>query len=342
MLYDLSDERADTAESGRADTGELARSLHDHVTALAAAPRHRRCRPTQLSAPRAYVTDRLSAAGWSVRAEEFTVPAGVGLSDAGFPSANLWPLRLRRSFVGTNLLATRGGPITRDTLVVIAHLDSVRNSPGADDNASGVAAILAAASHIPPASGPRNVALILADLEEISMAGSHHLARTLTPGAVLNLESVGYYDPAPGTQKLPPGLSLLAGGLAAEIRDRNSAGDFALVVHRKDSSELARGWAACAQRAGLATVLFQDNRYTGRGYRVERLVDVIGANLDRSDHAPFWNANVPSVMVTDTAPLRNPHYHRPSDTAGTLDYDRLAAVTLATAELAREWQTTSL
>ncbi len=71
--------------------------------------------------------------------------AGVGLSDAGFPSANLWPLRLRRSILGTNLIATRGARISGDTLVVIAHLDSVRNSPGADDNASGVAAILAAA-----------------------------------------------------------------------------------------------------------------------------------------------------------------------------------------------------
>ncbi len=157
-----------------------------------------------------------------------------------------------------------------------------------------------------------------------------------------NLESVGYYDPAHGTQKLQPGLGLIAGGLAAEIRDRNSAGDFALVVHRKDSAGLARGWAAAAGRAGLPAVLFQDNRYTGPGYRVERLVDVIGDNLDRSDHAPFWNAHVPAVMVTDTVPLRNRHYHRLSDTAETLDYDRLAAVTLATIELAREWQTGSL
>ncbi len=60
-------------------------------------------------------------------------------------------------------------------------------------------------------------------------------------------------------------------------------------LHRKDSSPLARGWAGAAGRAGLPAVLYPDNRYTGPGYRVERLVDFIGANLDRSDHAPFWN-----------------------------------------------------
>ncbi len=58
------------------------------------------------------------------------------------------------------------------------------------------------------------------------------------------------------------------------------------------------------------------------------------SNLDRSDHAQFWNVGVPAIAITDTAVLRNPHYHRPTDTPDTLDYTRLAAVTAATAMLA--------
>ncbi len=156
---------------------------------------------------------------------------------------------------------------------------------------------------------------------------------------MLNLESVGYYDPAPGSQRLPPGLGLAAPQLAQQIRDRHSAGDFVMVVHRHDSTPIPRRWAAAAEQAGLATVMHRDNRYTGAGYRLERLVNLIGANLDRSDHGPFWNAGVPAIVVCDTAPLRNRNYHRPSDTPDTLDYQALAAVTTATVSTALAWQT---
>jgi len=115
-----------------------------------------------------------------------------------------------------------------------------------------------------------------------------------------------------------------------------------LVVHRRDSSPIAHLWARSAQDAGLPTVVHQDNRYTGAGFRLERLVNLVGANLDRSDHAPFWNAGVPSVVVCDTAPLRNRNYHRPSDTPDTLDYRALAAVTTPMVAAAHGWQTSDL
>ncbi len=237
-----------------------------------------------------------------------------------------------------NIVATRGAPITADTLLVLAHLDSVRNSPGADDNASGAAVVLAAAAGIPAPSGRRDVALVLVDLEEITMGGSTDLARSVTPGAVLNLESVGYYRCAPGSRRMPAGLGMVAPVLAGQVKARGSAGDFALVVHRPDSTAVASAWAAAANEAGLPTVVHRDNRYTGSGFRLERLVNLVGSNLDRSDHAPFWNAGVPSVVVSDTAPLRNPNYHRPTDTPDTLDYAGLAAVTAATIATAAVWQ----
>ncbi len=337
-------------ETGVAAGAGMVSALRRHVDVLAAAPRNRGADPTHLASARRYVIEQLHAAGWTLTEQPFTTPAGLGVSDAGYPLAHLWPLRIRGPVEGVNIIATRGRPITTQTLVVLAHLDSVRNSPGADDNASGVAVILQAAEQIPdPDSASsadlgsgRDVALVLVDLEEISLAGSTHLATTVTPGAVLNLESVGYYDSAPDSQRLPPGLGLAAPQLVAQIRDRRSAGDFALVVHRSDSAPIARWWAAAAEQAGLPTVVHQDNRRTSAGWRLERLVNPVGANLDRSDHAPFWNAGVPAVVVCDTAPLRARHYHRPSDTPDTLDYHALAAVTTATIATARAWQATGL
>jgi Zn-dependent M28 family amino/carboxypeptidase len=62
-------------------------------------------------------------------------------------------------------------------------------------------------------------------------------------------------------------------------------------------------------------------------------------HLGRSDHASFWNQRIPALMLTSTANFRNPHYHRSTDTPETLDYQRLAAVTLATAATAAQWPT---
>lgn len=327
-----------------ADPTGVAVSLRRHVDVLAAAPRNRNADPGHLTGTRRYVIEQLHAAGWTLTEQPFTTPAGLGVCDAGYPLGHLWPLRIRGPVPGVNIIATRGQPITGRTLVILAHLDSVRNSPGADDNASGVAVILQAAEQIPDPDrsdlhGQGDVALVLVDLEEISLAGSTHLAKTVTPGAVLNLESVGYYDPAPDSQRLPPGLGLAAPRLVDRIRGRRSAGDFVMVVHRPNSAPIARLWAAAAEEASLPIVVYQDERYAGTGYRFERLVNLVGANLDRSDHAPFWNAGVPAVVVCDTAPLRNRNYHRPSDTPDTLDYQALAAVTAVTAVTARGWQT---
>ncbi len=150
---------------------ELALTLCRHVTTLAAAPRNRKADTEHLKAVRDYAGDQLRAAGWSVTTQGFTTSAALGVSDAGYPTANLWPLRVRGAADGVNIIATRGGPITKDTFLVLAHLDSVRNSPAADDNASGAAAILAAATGIPLPPGRRDVALVLVDMADRANPG---------------------------------------------------------------------------------------------------------------------------------------------------------------------------
>ncbi|MFD8818466.1 M28 family peptidase, partial [Streptomyces sp. NPDC059627] len=115
--------------------------------------------------------------------------------------------------------------------------------------------------------------------------------------------------------------------------------DFALVVHRKSSAAAAGVWqrAAAASSAGLPSLLLRDPRPDGVVGLLAGLALPPAGHLGRSDHAPFWNRRVPALMVTDTANFRNPHYHRPTDVADTLDYRRLAAVASATAVTAVHW-----
>jgi len=57
------------------------------------------------------------------------------------------------------------------------------------------------------------------------------------------------------------------------------------------------------------------------------MIERISHHLLRSDHAPFWRQGIPGLMWTDTSEFRNPHYHLPTDTPETLDYEFLAGIT---------------
>jgi hypothetical protein len=123
---------------------------------------------------------------------------------------------------------------------------------------------------------------------------------------------VGYCDPAPGAQIVPPLLGI----------DVPRTGDFLAAVGDGRSRELLDRFAAAARTAvpELAVVPYSA-RLRGWLMPLTRL----------SDNASFWDARYPSLMLTDTAFLRNPHYHRRSDTSATLDYAFMARVTEATA-----------
>ncbi len=143
------------------------------------------------------------------------------------------------------------------------------------------------------------------------------------------LESIGYFDPAPRAQQMPPGFGLLFPDMAREVKQRDGRGDFLVAVHRPNSRSVAARWSRAATSVGLPTVLLEDRRWNGRGQRLTRWINPLTVDLDRSDHAPFWRAQIPAVMITGTAVLRNPRYHRASDTPDTLDYTQMAKATAA-------------
>lgn len=317
--------------------------LRRHVEFLAAEPRSRRRAPRAMERAEAYVRDELAAAGWRVERRPFDVRWQIGSTDRHGHRALALKPRLHRRLSGANLIASlpdRGdGPV----VVVGAHLDSVSGSPGADDNASGVAVVLETARLLAAAPTAPRVVLAVFDMEELGLIGARQAARELVrDGAVrgmICLESVGYFADEPGTQRLPVGFERLFPEASAATRADGYRGDFTLVVHRRSSAAAAELWkrAAAAASPAVPGLLLRDPRPDGLLGLLIGVAVPPANHLGRSDHAPFWNRGIPALMLTDTANFRNPHYHRSTDVPGALDYERLAVVAEATAVTAVSW-----
>lgn len=210
-----------------------------------------------------------------------------------------------------NVIGRLDSPGSRSTIIIGAHFDSVQGTPGADDNASGVAVLLETARVLSKARVRSQVLFAAFQLEEFNMVGSTHFASVLKKAgtrleAMVSLEMVGYTDSRPGTQKYPAGLGWL-------YPDR---GDFIAVIANWNSSRLLRRFAYnLRQVQGLPVETLS---LPGNGALIP------AARL--SDHAPFWDQGFPALLVTDTAFLRNPNYHRGTDRFDTLDINFMTKV----------------
>lgn len=317
------------------DRGSIERLRRD-VRRLPA-PRSRLHTPERMALADDLVAEGWRRAGWLVERRPFEFTDVVGFQDYAegvFPPGT--KLKRYPRLAGVNILGLKEGA-TRDAVLVGAHHDTLRDSPGADDNTASVAALLELARVLAPWRFRHTLLLAAFDMEELHFFGSAALVRQLVgerriAGAII-FESMAYSDPAPDSQALPRGFGLLFPRQLLWLRRRRFAGDWTLVVHRPGSRKLAR-----ALLAGMATVAGSDSALSVCdpvglpvvGPLLGRWLPGIG-NLARSDQVPFWAAGLPAVMVTDTANLRNPHYHRSTDTPETLDYQRLAAIVAATA-----------
>jgi Zn-dependent M28 family amino/carboxypeptidase len=206
-------------------------------------------------------------------------------------------------------------PGTRPQIVVIgAHYDSVLGSPGANDNASGVAAVLALARRFaarPTAQTLRLVAFVNEEppyFQTEQMGSLVYAKRCKARGeqisAMISLETIGYFSDAPRSQVYPsPGLALFY----------PTTGNFIGFVGNFPSRALVR----------RAIGLFRDQRkIPAEGAALPSFVPGVGW----SDQWSFWQCGYPAIMITDTAPFRYPHYHSSTDTPDKLDYDRFALV----------------
>jgi Zn-dependent M28 family amino/carboxypeptidase len=277
------------------------------------------------------------AAGWMADRHAFELKRARGYLDYehGRYPAGAKPVIYPR-LVGANVLAVKRGRESTDVVVVGAHHDTIRDSPGADDNTASVAALLELARFLGPYSFRDTIVLAAFDMEELSLFGSRELVRFIGQeqrirGAII-YETMAYGATAAHTQKVPKGLALLYPSQVSRIERREFRGDWTAVLYRQSAIDIARDFAgALVHAAGPEMVILlrdpADLPVVGPLMRAVPLA----AQFGRSDHQSFWRAGIPAILVTDTANFRNPHYHRPTDTPDTLDYPRVAAIVGATA-----------
>jgi Zn-dependent M28 family amino/carboxypeptidase len=220
------------------------------------------------------------------------------------------------------------GPESDERIIVGAHYDAVSDTPGADDNASGVAGLLELAGLLKDAKLNTRVDLVAYSTEEPPFFGSDQMgsmvhARSLRSTgakvrAMMALEMIGYYSDEPGSQSFPfPAMKKL-------YPDR---GNFIVVAGRISDELLTRR---------IKRAMTSENGVDV--YSVNAPAGVAGVSL--SDNSSYWNQGYPAVMITDSAFFRNHHYHQASDTPDTLDYERMAKVVAqvaaAVVELSRQ------
>jgi hypothetical protein len=282
------------SREGRAtELGALEANLRVHVATLAGTIGERNVfRPEALGEAAAYLKKFWQENG--LRAETQALEAN------GVACENVW-------------VELRGTQRPEEILVIGAHYDSVLGSPGADDNASGVAALLEISRVLAAGNSPRTVRFVAFVNEEppffmTEAMGSKRFADEAARKkekivAMLSLETLGYYSDRPRSQSYPLFLSWFY----------PNTGNFIGVVGNMASRNLVE----------KATRLFQE----ATSFPVECIAAPrILPGIDWSDQAAFWSHGWQAVMITDTALYRYPHYHLETDLPNQLNYPAFAQV----------------
>lgn len=216
--------------------------------------------------------------------------------------------------VVSNIEATlKGTALPFEIVLVGAHYDSVPGSPGANDNASGVAALLELARQLKDAQLPRSIRFVAFVNEEppffmTRLMGSRVYASAARKAgdnvvAMLSLETIGYYSEEKNSQQYPRPFNLVY----------PDTGNFLAFVGDIASRPLVR----------KSIALFRESsRFPSEGLAAPGSVPGVGW----SDHWSFWQEGYQGAMLTDTAPFRYPNYHEATDTPDRIDYRRMALV----------------
>ena len=285
-------------------TGEeqvISGNLRRHVAAIASRE-HNFLKAAELEAAARYIEKALAGSGLTVASQHF-------LSG---------PAEVRNIEV-----EIRGGARASEIVIVGAHYDSAPGAPGANDNGSGVAAVIELARLFAAEKPARTMRLVAFVNEEPpfyhtdAMGSRHYARRSKERGenilAMLSLETIGYYSDLPGSQRYPFPLGLFY----------PSTGNFIAFVSNLTSRALLHETLASFRRhAGIPS----------EGVAAPAFIP----GVDWSDHWSFWREGWPALMVTDTAPYRYFHYHTGEDTPDKVDYERLARVVTGLHGMLRE------
>jgi len=308
------------------DLQQLEDALEAHVQALAGEIGERSIyKPEGMRAAEKYITEQFASFGLDPQIQHYTVEAELiqqaterlrrlygTWSNKHLPA---YPNELGDAAL-KNIWVEIPGPLKPERLLVVgAHFDTVGNSPGANDNGSGIAGLLEIARALSRTPPQVTVILVALSAEELPIGGVEGesgssvflddlLERNRTAFGMVSLETMGYYSDEEGSQKYPAPLD----------RYYPSKGNFIAFVSDASSREFVRDFGGLfRQHAEIAS--------QGATLPASLVPDVL-----RSDHETYILRGIPGVMVTDTADFRDPDYHKSTDTVAKVNIEKLARV----------------
>lgn len=284
---------------------DLAHRLQTHVRAVASHP-HNVAHPEMLEAAAVYIEGEITAAGLTPVAQVYTV-------DNGIPVRNI-----------EVVLEPPGVHAATPCYVIGAHYDAPDDCPGANDNGTGVAALLELMREMakaPPRSARLRLVFFVNEEQPYGhseLMGSWQYAAKLAAAdenvaGMIALETLGYFSDRPGSQRFPPPFGSIfpdTGNFVAFVALPGTR----RFLHR--SIKAFRKHAQFPSIGGLAPGFIE--------------------GIDLSDHWSFRQFGYPALMITDTAPFRNPYYHEPTDVPESVDYESLARITKGLVAMTRE------
>jgi len=285
---------------------KLAERLRSDVEAIASVP-HNVAHYEELENSAATIEAHLGALGYAVQRQFYTLSCGTRVRNIHVVLAPSEPQGVRLP-----------------TYVIGAHYDSPDDSPGANDNGTGVAALLKIArmlqSHQPKAHRLRLVFFVNEEAPycKTPQMGSWQFASWLKDSGeevrgMMALETLGYFSNEPGTQAFPFPFNYVY----------ENRGNFVAFVGLPRARALTRRAVRSFRRhTGFPTI--------------GGIAPGFIPGIDLSDHWSFNEFGFPALMVTDTAPFRNPYYHKPFDRPDTVDYAQLARITSGLAAMIKE------
>ena len=256
-----------------------------------------------LVAAKEFLDRELTHAGYTVREQKYTVD--------GKTFSNLE-------------VEIPGSSLAEQILVIGGHYDSAFTSPGANDNATGAAAVLALAREFVGTKPQRTLRFVEFTNEEPPFFQTKNMGSLVYAQAakergdeivgMFSLETLGYFTDTANTQKYPPPLSWLY----------PSQGNFIGLISNLDSRELLRNTIRSFRAQA---------KFPSEGAALPSAIEGVGW----SDHWSFWQQGYQAVMITDTAPFRDPNYHTWADTADNIDFEKLARVTDGISKVIRDF-----
>ena len=217
---------------------------------------------------------------------------------------------------GVDVIGTLAGTSRPNEIVIVsAHYDTIMGGDGADDNASGVAAVLESARLLATGKHERTLVAACWDEEEPAETGSYRYAiREKAQQAQIQVayvyDEIGYSQVAPNTQKFPTGFKIAYPMLAMKMQANQYRANFIMLIYDTQARPWGQAIANAAGRENLVSAQLEVN-----------LNGKVPIELRGSDHNSFWGKGYPAIEITDTASYRNPYQHTNLDTVDRLNND---------------------